>query len=83
MQHMLKEDARAPEQGDEEAAHLGDTDPYEPVGSRPRLFLKAARAEALAAGLAKSLARVTARSACAVMAKVMCRCHPTQLRTSY
>src|SRR5438128_2598908 len=76
-----------PQQRDKEAAHFGHAHLQEPAkaaGPSPRLFLKAAsvgRGEA--AGTANSRDRVSAKSAWAAMASVMCRCQPTQERTSY
>ena len=65
-QHLGDEHACAPKQGDEEATHFGDTDTDQPTAAAtgsPRLFLNAASAWSLAAGLAKSRARVIARRA--------------------
>ena len=65
VQHLGEQYAgRSPEQGDEEAAHLRHTDADQAAAATesPRLFLNAARAFPLAAGLAKSRARVTAKS---------------------
>ena len=86
VQHVGEQHAGgSPEQGHEEAAHFrhADADQAAAATKSPRLFLKATKAVSLAAGLAKSLARLIASSTCATMARVMCRCQPTQERTSY
>src|SRR5947209_18315567 len=75
-----------PEQGDKEATHFGHThlhEPAEAAANSPRFFLKAPIAGRGEAARANSRARVSAKSAWAAMASAMCRCHPTQERTSY
>ena len=74
-----------PQQRDKEAAHFGHADlhqPAQPAGKSPRFFLKATIAGCGAAARANSRARVSVKSAWAAMASVMCRCQPTQERTS-
>jgi hypothetical protein len=86
VQHVLQSACGWPEQGDKEAAHFGDADLQEPATTAepsPRLFLKAASVGGGEAERAKSRARVNASSAWAAIARVMCRCQPTQERTSY
>src|SRR2546423_15511305 len=75
-----------PQQRDKEAAHFGHAHREEPAkaaGPSPRLFLKAAMVGRAEATRPNSRARVRAKSARAAMASVMCRCQPTQERTSY
>src|SRR3954471_1492383 len=86
VQHRRQSACRWPEQGDKEAAHFGHAHLQEPVataGPSPRLFLKAASVGRREALRAKSRARVRANNAWAAIASAMCRCQPTQERTSY
>jgi hypothetical protein len=86
VQHRRQSAHLRPQQRDKEAAHFGHTHPHqpaEPAGKSPRFFLKAAMAGRGEVARANSRARVRAKSAWAAMASVMCRCQPTQERTSY
>src|ERR687886_2822962 len=86
MQHRSQLADLRPQQRDKEAGHFGHADLQEPAataGPSPRLFLKAAIVGWGEAAQPNSRARVRAKSARATMASVMCRCQPTQERTSY
>src|SRR5947209_1821786 len=75
-----------PQQRHKEAAHFGHTHPEESATTAepsPRLFLKAASVSRWEGARANNWARVRAKRPWAAMASVMCRCQPTQERTSY
>ena len=72
------------EQTGKKPAHLLDAHP----DCSRRFFLKAAREDGFwvfsgaGAGAGKTFDLEMTSAACAIMARVMCRCHPVQLRTS-